>query len=298
MTPRQARQRAQQVASAVSFFESHRDFPSVQVEIHDRTNELALSVTRDAQTPGTDARMNHLVTLFDVMAAAYLRLVSSLEAQKAYAVILAQLMRQTWEQYTGHPFDLLPPYNAERVAPIQARVRHWTNEGFRRIASNRLDAQPVFARDPEVTTPHRFLVALSFPGEHRRKVESIAQLLAAKLTRERVLYDAWHREEFARPNLDVYLPKLYHEQSFLLVFFLCGEFVQRQWCGLEWRAGRDLLKRGQDERLMFLRLDGADVPGLYSIDGFVDINGMPESDVANAILKRLDMATPIPGKAS
>lgn len=74
--------------------------------------------------------------------------------------------------------------------------------------------------------------------------------LATKLGKENVLYDAWYRAEFARPNLNLYLSKLYHEQSLLLVFFLCGAYVESEWCGLEWRAALDLLKRTQDDRLM------------------------------------------------
>jgi hypothetical protein len=136
---------------------------------------------------------------------------------------------------------------------------------------------------------YRFNVALSFPGEHRARVERIAQILAAKIGSERVLYDEWHRAEFARPNLDVYLPKLYHEESLLLVFFLCGQYAKKEWCGLEWRAGRDLLKKNQDDRLMFLRLDDADIPGLYSGDGYLDIDGMPPEEVAREILSRIAM---------
>ena len=71
------------------------------------------------------------------------------------------------------------------------------------------------------------------------------------------------------------------------MFFLCGDYVQKEWCGLEWRAGRDLLKQKEDDRLMFLRLDRADIPGLYSIDGWLDISGMPDSEVTVEILKRL-----------
>jgi hypothetical protein len=41
----------------------------------------------------------------------------------------------------------------------------------------------------------------------------------------------------------------------------------------EWRAGRDLLKRREDDRLMFLRLDGSDIPGLFSIIGMGVIVG-------------------------
>src|ERR1019366_10440042 len=108
--------------------------------------------------------------------------------------------------------------------------------------------------------PFRFQVALSFPGAYRERVEQIAQFLAHELGQERVLYDRWYREEFARPNLDVYLVNLYHKQSRLLVFFFCKEYSQRDWTGLEWRAGRDLLKHREDDRLLFLKLDNAEIP--------------------------------------
>jgi hypothetical protein len=131
--------------------------------------------------------------------------------------------------------------------------------------------------------PKRFRVALSFPGEHRSRVEKIAEALAAHLGRDKVLYDKWYAAEFARPNLDIYLPKLYHDESDLIAVFLCQEYNEKEWCGLEWRACRDLLKRKQDARLMFLRLDDADIPGLYSIDGYLDIRRMSDAEVADAI---------------
>lgn len=133
---------------------------------------------------------------------------------------------------------------------------------------------------------------MSFPGEHRKRIEKIAKALAAKLGKEKVLYDKWHEAEFARPNLDTYLQKLYHEQSQLLVFFLCKAYSEKEWCGLEWRVGRDLLKHGEDDRLMFLRVDQADVSGIYSIDGYSDISKKTDSQVVNLILERLDLLDP------
>jgi tetratricopeptide (TPR) repeat protein len=139
-------------------------------------------------------------------------------------------------------------------------------------------------------TPKRFRVALSFPGEHRERVEKIAETLRETLGREKVLYDKWYGAEFAKPGLGVELPALYHGQSELLVFFFCKEFLKKEWCGLEWRAALDLIKREQYERLMLLRLDDidiAEIPGLYSNDGFLDIRDKPDADVAAAILSRL-----------
>jgi tetratricopeptide (TPR) repeat protein len=134
---------------------------------------------------------------------------------------------------------------------------------------------------------NRFRVALSFPGEHRARVEKVAELLARTLEREKILYDKWYAAEFNRPNLDVYLPKLYHDESDLITVFLCKEYNAKEWCGLEWRACRDLLKQKEDDRLMFFRLDDADIPGLYSIDGYQDMSKMTDREAADAILSRL-----------
>src|ERR1022692_4606687 len=133
----------------------------------------------------------------------------------------------------------------------------------------------------------RFRVALSFPGEHRPRVEKIAEALAGRLKRDEILYDRWYAAEFNRPRLDIYLSDLYHNNSDLIAVFLCKEYNDKEWTGLEWDAIRDLLKRKEDGRLMFFRLDDAEIPGFHSIHGYQDIRTMSDQDVAAAILKRL-----------
>lgn len=66
----------------------------------------------------------------------------------------------------------------------------------------------------------RFDIGLSFPGEHRPYVEEVASKLAAIFSKNRVLYDEWCAAEFARLDLDTYLPNLYRTQSELVVIFL------------------------------------------------------------------------------
>ena len=56
-------------------------------------------------------------------------------------------------------------------------------------------------------------------------------------------------------------------------------------CGLEWRACRDLAKHKEDDRLMFFRLDDADIPGLCRCQ---HIRAMSDAEVAAAILSRLE----------
>ncbi len=140
--------------------------------------------------------------------------------------------------------------------------------------------------------PRRFRVALSFPGEHRKRVENIALALAAQLGRDNILYDQWLDAELAKPDFDLDLEKLYRDESQLVVFFFCEAYSKKPWCGVEWRIGRELRFRGEANRVMCLRLDHAEIPGLSPLDGYIDIANMPNGHVADRILKRLDLLTP------
>jgi hypothetical protein len=133
----------------------------------------------------------------------------------------------------------------------------------------------------------RFRVALSFPGERRAFVEQVAGCLAESLGRERVLYDKYYEAEFARIDLNTHLQQLYHEQSELIAVFLCAEYERKEWCGLEWRAILDLIKRRQASTVMSLRFDDTEIPGLFSTDGYVSIGDRTPEDIANLILQRL-----------
>ena len=94
-----------------------------------------------------------------------------------------------------------------------------------------------------MTEPINRFLALSFPGEHRKFVEDVADFLSRELGEGRVLYDRFHEAEFERPNLDTHLQALYHDQSRLVVVFLCADYERKEWPGLEWRAIRDLKSR-------------------------------------------------------
>ena len=150
---------------------------------------------------------------------------------------------------------------------------------------------------PGVTPPKmgarrkRFRVALSFPGERREFVAQVADILAASLGRDRVLYDKYLEAELARPDLDTYLQRLYHDESDLNAVFLCADYERKEWCGLEWRAIRDLIKRREASRVMLLRFDDTEIPGLFTIDGYVTIGDRTPDVIASLILERLRINT-------
>lgn len=135
----------------------------------------------------------------------------------------------------------------------------------------------------------RFDIALSFPGDHRTYVEQVASNLAAVFPKDRILYDEWHQAEFARPDLDVYLPNLYRTQSELIVLFLSPQYEAKRWCRLEWRSIRQLIATTDAHRVMLLRYGfGSDLTelGIFDGDGVIDFKKYPASVIAERIHER------------
>jgi hypothetical protein len=63
----------------------------------------------------------------------------------------------------------------------------------------------------------RFRVAFSFAGEKRPFVKDVADLLAARFGEPTILYDKYHKAEFARDDLAFVSPNLYHDDADLIV---------------------------------------------------------------------------------
>ncbi len=98
--------------------------------------------------------------------------------------------------------------------------------------------------------PKRFRIAFSFAGEKREFVEKVARILAARFGEDKILYDKFHEAEFARRDLAIYLPELYHKESDLVVVVACADYENKEWCGLESTAIHALLKNRKDSEVM------------------------------------------------
>lgn len=133
-----------------------------------------------------------------------------------------------------------------------------------------------------------FQVALSFPGERRDFVAAVAEGL--RLAGVHVFYDEYYEADLAVPNLDTLLQRIYHQQSALIAVFLCREYEEKEWCGLEWRALRDLIKKKRGDAIMLFRFDDTEIPGLFSIDGYVDLNNRTPSEAVELICRRVHQA--------
>lgn len=136
----------------------------------------------------------------------------------------------------------------------------------------------------------RFLIALSFAGERRGTIDPVAKILAKKFGEEKVLYDHFHRAEFNKPRLAISLPALYHDEAELIVVFLSAEYNKKGWCGLEWDAIVDLIKAKKESTIMLYNFgDQYDFPGLFSGAGFIDAEKYTSEEIAEQIIKRLNI---------
>ena len=133
-----------------------------------------------------------------------------------------------------------------------------------------------------------FKVTLSFPGEWRDYVCEVSKTIKSNIDGE-VFYDMDYQAQLARPNLDILLQEIYRNNSDLIVVFLCKEYNDKEWCGLEWRAIRDIIKSRKDKNIMFMRFDDSDVKGTFSIDGYISLKDKSPSEAANFILERLSI---------
>lgn len=145
---------------------------------------------------------------------------------------------------------------------------------------------PLREESPSPSLAERqFQVALSFAEERREFVAQVANELRASGVE--VFYDRFHEAELAQLDMDVLLQRIYHDNSALIVLFVCRDYERKEWCGLEWRALRDLIKKRRGDSIMPMRFDLTEVPGLFSIDGYVDLRNRSPQEAVSLIRQRL-----------
>jgi len=135
---------------------------------------------------------------------------------------------------------------------------------------------------------HIFDVALSFAGEARSLVEQIAQELERLLGPNSYFYDSNYVSQLAQPSLDTLLQGIYSRAK-LDVVFLSTDYQKKDWCGVEFRAVREIIFAREDSRVMFVRTDDGPVDGVFKTDGYVDARKFSPSKIAEFISERLEV---------
>jgi hypothetical protein len=150
---------------------------------------------------------------------------------------------------------------------------------------------PAFVRDvanPVDISKYTFDVALSFPGESRPFVERVAQELERRLGPNAYFYDNNYVSQLAQPSLDTLLQSLY-KRARLDVVFLSGDYQRKDWCGIEFRAVREIMFSRENMRVMFVKMDDGEVEGVSKTDGYVDARRFDPARIAEFICERVGL---------
>jgi hypothetical protein len=138
-------------------------------------------------------------------------------------------------------------------------------------------------------TTHAFDVALSFPGEARSLVEPIAIELERNIGPNSYFYDNNYVSQLARPSLDTLLQDIYRNRSKLVVVFLSGDYQRKEWCGIEFRAIKEIIMERDYKMIMFVKMDEGTVDGVFKTDGYIDGRKFSPEDIARFIQERIEL---------
>ena len=109
------------------------------------------------------------------------------------------------------------------------------------------------------------------------------------MKKDSIFYDYDYQSQLSSVDLDIRLQNIYRNHSKLVVVFLCKEYSEKDWCRLEWRAIRDIIKSKDKDKIMFVRFDNANIDGVFSVDGYIDAERFSEKEVSNFILEKLSL---------
>lgn len=136
---------------------------------------------------------------------------------------------------------------------------------------------------------HIFDVALSFPGEVRSYVQDLASELDRVLGPSTYFYDGNYKAQLARPSLDTLLQDIYGKRSKLVVVFLCEKYQDKDWCGIEFRAIKEIIMERHHNKVMFVKMDEGPVEGVFRTDGYIDGRLDSPKELASYIQERVSL---------
>ncbi|UZW13041.1 TIR domain-containing protein [Clostridium pasteurianum] len=169
---------------------------------------------------------------------------------------------------------------------------HWAIKKvnlYKELQAIGINLRAVNANQPVDITKHFFDVSFTFAGESRDIVEQVVKELEKILDKNHIFYDNYYISQLARPSLDTLLQDIYRNRSKLIVIFLCEKYQDKKWCGLEFRAIREMIMEKEISKIMYIRLDAGHVDGVFNTDAYIDGTKFTSQQLANFINERLSL---------
>ncbi|CDG96329.1 conserved hypothetical protein [Xenorhabdus bovienii str. puntauvense] len=135
----------------------------------------------------------------------------------------------------------------------------------------------------------KYHIALSFAGEDRAYVESVANHLQASGVD--VFYDFFEEEDLWGKNLYEHLTKVYRDQALFTILFVSEFYVKKSWGDLERKSAQARAFRENSEYILPAMFDlSVEVPGILDTTGYIDLNRKTPEQLAELIVRKLTKA--------
>jgi heme oxygenase len=129
-------------------------------------------------------------------------------------------------------------------------------------------------------------IALSFAGEDREFVEQVANALRQDgIT---VFYDRFEEVNLWGSDLAEHLGKVYGTDSRYVILFLSRHYAAKAWSNHEKQFALSRHLRGDTGRILPVRFDDTEIPGLAPTIGYLDARVLTPSKLAELIRQKLD----------
>jgi hypothetical protein len=120
----------------IKLFEAQPGFSRAQVWMRDRMNRLAQQAPVESTAFGSKARSRLVLSMYNIRAAAFFRLITNIEIQSHFLALLDELPHVAWFEFTGigtpnEIRDGTPSIDAG----IARRKRWWIREGYTGMAT-------------------------------------------------------------------------------------------------------------------------------------------------------------------
>lgn len=138
----------------------------------------------------------------------------------------------------------------------------------------------------------KYDVALSFAGEDREFVQDVADRL--RELEVEVFYDGFEEADLWGKDLVTHLAEVYGQQSRFVVIFASKHYAEKAWPNHEREHALARHFRGERERVLPVRMDNTEIPGLPSTVGYLDRRVLTAEKLAELIRQKVDAD---PGRA-
>ncbi len=132
---------------------------------------------------------------------------------------------------------------------------------------------------------YKYDVALSFAGEDREFVESVANRLKSKDIR--VFYDKYEQTNLWGKDLYVHLDKIYRIMSRFCVIFISKYYKNKLWTNHERISAQARAFEENIEYILPFKLDDTDIPGIRPTVGYLSKKSISLEQLVDAIFDKV-----------